>query len=161
MAGRRVLLIHLAAVCLLPSALCRVAGDISEKELGCGAGQHRFGESCFWVSSSDLYTWGQGEDECTLRGMQLASLSSQEEHDFLWGLSGDTTWIGLNDLAGEGTYEWTDGTALDFVNWGPYEPTGGEAANCVFMYFGNEAKWGDSLCDNQYRIACRGPASAP
>ena len=72
-------------VCLLPSALGKAAGDISEKEVGCGAGQHLFGESCFWVSSSNLYTWGQGEDECTLRGMQLASLSSQEEHDFLWG----------------------------------------------------------------------------
>lgn len=31
-------------------------------------------------------------------------------------------YIGLNDIANEGTYEWTDGTPVDYYNWMPNDP---------------------------------------
>ena len=69
-----------------------------EKVPKCGEGEHLFQSfgkaTCFWVSSSSQYkksdatggyTWTQAQAECKARGMQLASLHSQQEQDFLWG----------------------------------------------------------------------------
>ena len=44
-------------------------------------------------------------------------------------------WIGLNKLHTDGDHEWSDGSALDFVNWNDGEP--------------NEA-WGSESCASMY-----------
>lgn len=36
---------------------------------------------------------------------------------------GGGCWIGLNDMGHEGSFEWSDGSPLDFVNWNRASPT--------------------------------------
>jgi len=164
MAGWRVLVVLLAAVCLLPeispNGLCTAADIVDEKEkASCGVGEHLYGNSCFWVSPDDL-PWSEAEDQCRARGMLLASLHSKEEHDFLSGLTESFTWIGLSDIAKEGRFAWTDGSPLDYENWRANVPDGGEAENCVYMIYVFEGEWDDYPCDDTTRrAACRGPAS--
>jgi len=148
----------------LHPVLCKAAGIVKEEpsEPSCGAGEHLFsGATCFWVDSSVLYAWSEAEHLCRARGMELASLHSQEEHDFLWGLTGghESMWIGLSDRAAEGDFVWTDGTPLDFEGWYHGEPDGGEAQNCVYMRPGDTGEWRDWDCQYVMMAACRGPAS--
>ena len=65
-------------------------------------------------------------------GGYLVIINSQAENDFVYGLlsnAGITTtaadggdaqyvWIGASDATTEGTWQWVDGTALSFSNWG-------------------------------------------
>ena len=65
-------------------------------------------------------------------GGYLVIINSQAENDFVYGLlsnAGITTtaadgggakyvWIGASDATTEGAWQWVDGTALSFSNWG-------------------------------------------
>jgi len=140
--------------------LCKAAGIVSEEELSCGREEHLFGgATCFWVENSSVdYTWSAAQAQCRARGMELVSIHSQEENDFILDLTdGITTWLGLTDTAVEGIFEWTDGSALDFQNWYTGQPNGG---NCVFMSGGSwEGEWADDECgDVKSRLACKAPA---
>ncbi len=33
-------------------------------------------------------------------------------------------WIGLSDSGSSGKFHWTDGSNLDYTNWGPGQPDG-------------------------------------
>jgi len=143
---------------LSPSVLCQAAGNVSERELSCGEGERLFGESCFWVSY-DIYNWHEANDLCNAKAMTLASIHSQEENDFLFGRKPEYMWIGLNDLAHEGYFEWTDGTPLDFNGWQIGQPNGGDAWNCGYMSGAYDGEWGDHPCDYEKKAACKRPAS--
>ena len=74
--------------------------------------------------------WEEGRDICTaLDGAHLVSLSDQTENDWVRtfadtvldgtdpGSTGGNFWIGLNDMAVEGVFEWVNGEAVGFTNW--------------------------------------------
>jgi hypothetical protein len=47
----------------------------------------------------------------------------------------------------QGTWVWTDGTALDYTNWISGEPEGGTAENCMYMYsYDYYFRWNDLSC---------------
>ena len=60
------------------------------------------------------------------------------------------TWIGLNDIAQEGKFVWSDGTPNDYSNCHPREPNSfGGRENCVNMFHERvDSKWNDMACDN-------------
>lgn len=43
-------------------------------------------------------------------------------------------WIGLTDSNERGTFEWTDGTPLDYNNWGPSRPVPSTSTTCGDFY---------------------------
>ena len=69
----------------------------------------------------------------------LASVHSVAENNFLLGLSSDG-WIGLNDIAVEGTYVWTSGEANTFTNWNGGEPNDLFGEDAVHL---NGGGWND------------------
>jgi len=93
--------------------------------------------------------------ECSSLGGSLASIHNREENDFVFNLiiphADDgyygRTWLGANSA--DGTYEWDDGTALDYENWNQDEPNS-PSGSCVFLGFdasGRAAdKWTDGAC---------------
>ena len=76
--------------------------------------------------------WTEAEAACGKWGGHLAKISSAAENTVVRnvanGICGanSTPWIGVNDIAVEGTFVWPDGTAATYTNW-----AGGEPNNCV------------------------------
>lgn len=63
------------------------------------------------------------------QGLSLASISSGQENEWLRStllIGGSepifTAYLGINDLASEGTYVWDDGTPATYFRWAPGEP---------------------------------------
>jgi len=130
----------------------------------CRADEHQFGEgTCFHVTP-DYYNSADAQDKCRERGMELASLHSQKEQDFLIGSrNGDLEimWIGLKHIKGgnESNWEWSDGTAYDWSSWGRSQPNDYKkpGEDCVYLdqYW---REWYDEDCTvstELYRAACK------
>ena len=56
-----------------------------ERELICGEGEAMFEDSCFWSEGGHPYTWAEAEEVCRGRGMQMASVHSPQEQNFVFG----------------------------------------------------------------------------
>jgi len=140
-------------------APCDAAATAGEEEPCCAEGEVLFENSCYYHWSMAHYTWPAAERECRRRGMRLASLHSQQEQDFVTGLiggsSGESAWIGLTDAVAEGEYRWSDGSPLDYLNWCPGYPDGGDCVSAS----GSEGAWFDNPCDTIKLMVCRGASA--
>ena len=91
-------------------------------------------------------SWGNASTACGMDDAYLAVIDTMAENDLVRGLVafGDI-WIGLSDLAVEGTFEWVNGAPLVFQNWAAGEPNAGtDMHDCVEMYAGG--RWNDTTC---------------
>lgn len=107
------------------------------------------GHSYYLLDNSN---WTDAEAQAVALGGHLATINDQAENDWLlnlWG-SGRNLWLGLNDVAVEGTFVWVSGEASSYRNWHSGEPNGGAGSPYVYMYatgFGGMAgQWND--CPN-------------
>jgi hypothetical protein len=55
-------------------------------------------------------------------------------------------WIGLSDLAKEGSFVWNSNNPANYRNWEIGEPNGVTNENCG-NYFANRPTWNDMACD--------------
>ncbi|CAJ0958364.1 unnamed protein product, partial [Mesorhabditis belari] len=82
----------------------------------------------FYKAIDRNFEHNKAEAFCVERDGHLASIHSQEENDFVWGLAKDLDsrngfWIGLQrNPRKKFAIEWTDGSAVDFANWHDEEP---------------------------------------
>jgi len=148
----------LLLIVLLATAgvLCDEAATEGEKALQCASGEFLFENSCWWAVK-ESYTWAEAEDVCKTHRMDLASIHSELEATFVYGLTaGCSCWIGLTDAASEGHWRWSDGTAVDYLNWAKGEPDGG-SQDCVATS-GSTGEWGDHSCGGNHHggVVCRG-----
>jgi len=136
--------------------LCKTEATV--RGPSCPDGAHLFQDAtCFWLGTSQDYTWAAALSACAERGMHLASVHSQAEHDFIWGLAkGQTLWFGLNDQLEEGHFIWSDGTAVNYTNWHSGQPDGGDAEDCSYMSWSFDGKWIDTPCSHTLGVVCRG-----
>jgi len=139
--------------------LCKTQATVTQKGSGeCAPGSHMFADSaCFYVEMARSYNFTEGQEACRARDMQIASVHSKDENSFIHVLSGNKNalWIGLNDIVAEGVFVWTDGTAVDYLNW-VSSGTDEEEWDCVCMRQ-DDALWTDVSCSLRYGLACRGP----
>lgn len=90
------------------------------------------------------------QQECRNLGGELVSVHSQSQHDWLLTTSnalnvGYEWWIGFNDVAEEGTFQWDDGSTVDYTNWNYGEPNDwGGSEDCGELSWG---LWNDLPCD--------------
>src|SRR5688500_7228456 len=49
-----------------------------------------------------------------MRGLDITEVGFTVPQDSHWGI-----WVGLNDLKGDHTFEWSDGTKVDYNDWEP------------------------------------------
>jgi len=155
-----VLLIVLLATA---GGLCDQAASEGENALPCGAGERLVGASCWWADTHQSYPWAWAEAECKARNSSLASIHSQQEQDFVTGLTGGQwTWTGLTydnrgGVGEEGESQWTDGTPLDYLNWREGQPSGGDSEDCV-VTFPSSREWEDYPCGGRISgvgVVCR------
>ncbi|XP_072013077.1 uncharacterized protein [Amphiura filiformis] len=110
-------------------------------------------------------TWANANTYCQARGAELVSIHSAAENGFVsYMINGGNVWIGLTDTATEGTFVWSDGTAVDYTNWGtdpisqPDNYAGDE--DCVELgstYFSDPTLnlWNDHQCSNTKSFVCK------
>ena len=65
-------------------------------------------------------------------------------------------WLGLNDLDQEGTWVWSDRTALSLANWKAGQPNnfGDMDEDCVGMII-MDGTWGDTPCSRTFNYMCK------
>jgi len=88
------------------------------------------------------------------------SIPNRETLDYIKDdLGFNEVWIGFNDLASEGSFEWSDETASSFTNWNSGEPNNVGGEDCGFLK--SNGGWNDANCENIYRPGIYGlPFSA-
>ena len=145
----------------------------------CPDGWHAHKDSdkpwCYKAFESGLEkTWNAAESHCQSFGGDLTAVRNEGEQQMLVSIlnrrSYDYYWIGLNDLAQTGKYEWviTDGSTANYDNfqfWAPGMPSDSDGARCTFMLFsdhlpggetyGQEGKWVKGICNKPYKYICR------
>ena len=95
----------------------------------------------------------------------LVKIETEEENEELYNEAvrfnvTDGTWIGLNDIAEEGNWVWTDGKRVNFTNWSTDQPDNAnhfnpEGEDCVVLNTyttpGGDShqpkKWNDAPCN--------------
>jgi hypothetical protein len=92
-----------------------------------------------------LSTWQQAKATCAGQGAYLATVTSQQENDFLAALSTSTAWLGGTDEQVEGTWRWVTGEPWSFTRWNTGEPNN-NLGNEDYVEFGGSqygAFWND------------------
>ena len=71
-------------------------------------------------------SWAEAKEACEVAGGHLATINSVEEQDFIQGLIKSTKrenlWLGGTYSISNGTWNWVDGTPLEYTNWDTAQP---------------------------------------
>ncbi|XP_069764107.1 lectin-like isoform X2 [Narcine bancroftii] len=111
----------------------------------------------------DSRTWWDAEEFCNHRSNygHLASVNSEDHQEFILDIiyavnrNMPITWIGLNDRCKEGTFNWIDGSSLDYQNWAKGEPNNlRNEEHCVNMNYFRDGTWNDEVCDKKFAFVC-------
>lgn len=98
-------------------------------------------------------TWTGAEALAQSIGGHLASIASFEENDFIlksfgnFGGQDRRLWIGFNDVAVEGDWQWSDGSKVAFTNWNGGEPNNSGGIEHYAEMLGSSGEWND-IADN-------------
>ena len=109
-------------------------------------------------------SWADSEAEAVSLGGHLATINSAAENSFVFNTFGPTAdavanrtslWIGLNDVAIEGTFVWSSGEPVTFTNWAGGQPQGNhsdEDYTGIAVDLGSipGGQWHDIVADNRF-----------
>ncbi len=109
------------------------------------------------IYTSIIPNWHDVEKFCESKGGTLATITSEEEQQVVFGLADDNLdfgclWLGATDEKSEGNWEWVTGEPFDYTNWNEGEPSNsGEAEHYMHLYIKDgdrTGKWNDTT-ENQ------------
>lgn len=112
---------------------------------------------------SDKVTYWEANNICKKLGGYLVAINSKEENSFVSGLIIETSWIGVNDSAKEGTFRLAqDGNKITCANWSANEPNNysenAEGGEDFCSMYGPETglcgQWNDIYSYAQYGFVC-------
>lgn len=105
-------------------------------------------------------TWTASEVEAMTLGGHLVTINDLAENTFVYstfshfGGVNRGLWIGLNDAALEGTYVWSSGAPVSYLNWGTSEPRNqGNGDNYVHIFWPSDPRasaWNDATNASSY-----------
>lgn len=104
-------------------------------------------------------SYAAAEADCVDQGGHLVSIHDQAELDEVvagaFAVQGNSWWIGLDDLADEGSFVWTDGSPVDFESWAPGEPNDyDQVEDCGHIADWAGGAWNDLYCDAAIPYVC-------
>ncbi len=109
-------------------------------------------------------SWPAARDECKQRSGDLAVIDDADENAAIAAQGAITPgtngawYIGLSDLALEGSFVWLDGIPPAFVSWNVGEPNdAGMAEDCTALP-NVTGLWNDQGCDPPAHFLCETPA---
>jgi len=101
-------------------------------------------------------TWHEAKTYCEGRGAYLATVTSQQEEDFVYDKlccsSSYECWLGGTDESGEGNWLWITGEEWKYTHWGNGEPNtycAGENYLHLFRIAGIPGYWNDEIYNGQ------------
>jgi hypothetical protein len=114
-----------------------------------------------YVICADTVNWMAARAACRSTGMDLVSIGSAAEQEWLWTTLLDRygrmdVWTGLNDRDAEGTFVWSNGEPLGWTGWSAGQPdSGGGLAgvgdeDCVELHSNEDGGWNDQRCTTDY-----------
>jgi len=121
-----------------------LASDVYEvimfSDQTCWNGWDAIQDSCFRLYD-EKKTWNEAQSLCRAKKATLATLNSEDKNYFVFlqlvkpaSPSSNPVWIGLSRDT-ENNFHWTDGTLVEYTNWGPGLPDNspGNNQNCTKM----------------------------
>lgn len=119
---------------------------------------HRLADSIYDVFDTPT-TWPEAAHQCASMGGQLAKITSSVEHTFVRSLlsdpTGDSVWIGLNDIDTETSFVWADGEASSAVAGLIFTADNFLGSDCVASVSATEVQ--DFLCTELRQYVCERP----
>ncbi|CAB4020963.1 Hypothetical predicted protein [Paramuricea clavata] len=120
-----------------------------------------FNQSYFQFVATRI-TQAEARKVCLEKKGDLASTSSQEEQTFLFktfvetnSAAGDKVFVGLNDIAEEDTFVWTDGSPNVYAKFLNGQPDNwGNNEDCVIIPKPNNGDYRDDPCDATLTFIC-------
>lgn len=109
-------------------------------------------------------TFHEASEDCISRGGTLGTPQSGLENEALFEYARQSVgseveiWMGLNDMATEGTWVDMTGGRLAFKNWETEitaQPDGGKTENCAALAVAANGKWFDKRCRDQLPYVCQ------
>ncbi|XP_037650483.1 lactose-binding lectin l-2-like [Sebastes umbrosus] len=141
--------------------------EVKLQRANCPMFWYSFNNRCYKYVATDM-TWADAEIHCVSEGANLVSIHNLDEENFVKSLiknfdhTEGRTWIGLSDIHKEGTWMWSDGSAVDFVFWNTGEPNNnGGHEHCVQNNYDNAQKWNDGQCSDIIPSVCASRITCP
>ncbi|XP_065837701.1 uncharacterized protein [Oscarella lobularis] len=114
---------------------------------------------CYKYFSTSV-TWSKARQQCLTDGGDLVSIANQEEYTYVQNLySSGEIWLGLNDIAWESNFVWSDGSPVTFTKWDSTEPndagswSGEDCAHTLGPY--RSSLWNDLSCSKLKKFVCQ------
>jgi hypothetical protein len=115
-------------------------------------------QACYRLSSQTA-SWLVARGQCEARGERLVTISSAAENAFLDASFGVTFWIGANDRAAEGRFEWASGEAFDFSDFTVGDPDNLFGLQDCVEKASPSGQWQDRACNVQNPFVCEASSS--
>ncbi|MEE6465810.1 hypothetical protein FKM82_006709 [Ascaphus truei] len=118
---------------------------------------------CF-LAFSEPKAYHQASDMCIAQGGTLSTPDNGDENDSLYDYarknigSDSEVWIGINDMATEGTWVDMSGGRITFKHWETEittQPDGGKRENCASLSAVAIGKWFDKSCKAELPFVCQ------
>ena len=124
--------------------------DLDEAASGAGAGQQQTSwQGHRYQVFNNVSAWLDAEAFCEQLGGHLATISSQEENDFIYQFIIDagytSAYFGLTDRYEEGTWIWVTGEPVTYTNWHTDEPNSEHPNENYGMFYNSfrDGTWND------------------
>ncbi|XP_017284979.1 C-type mannose receptor 2 [Kryptolebias marmoratus] len=124
----------------LPS-ICKKAGTKSDgkpQRQECKQGWKWHSPACYWVGE-DLLSFDEARKSCEAYEATLVTITNRFEQAFanslVFGHSGESFWIGLQNLDSHSTFRWLSGDEVSYTNWNRDQPVK-VRGGCVAMATG-------------------------
>ena len=144
-------------------------GDLDSAD-ACGCDIDTYDGHQYLLCHAATHTWEDARTYCTDRGHDLTGVADELESTWLFdtveALVPDTYadgephwWIGLNDIAAGGYWEWANGEVSFYAGWGEGEPEDmpGWEEDCVVLIQGGVLGWADASCELASEFVCESP----
>lgn len=141
-----------------------LAGLLHYGAAQCEQGWRPYEERCYYFST-DMKSWHDALEDCISKGANLMSI--QDLHERTWvrtQISSSIYWIGLNDIASEGNWEWSDGSVFyPYLSyWKEGQPDNwADNEDCGQVQGASNGQWNDETCTSRRQYICKRPNPNP
>ncbi|XP_021363194.1 uncharacterized protein LOC110456661, partial [Mizuhopecten yessoensis] len=125
--------------------------------VGCAPGWKAFRWSCYLLVDMPR-SFIDANKVCHDHSATIVRIEDRYEQAYVSSVLASKTgqyWTDVTDLASPGTYRYyEDGSALQYTNWGPNNPT--SSSRCAALQAGgaNNGLWFDVLCNTTSKVVC-------